>query len=250
MEAFFQQLTAYFGNPAPAGSCEPGLMCFLQHATSYLAAGVEASAAVIMALAAIQATAKALLLFLRTSRASLKPEEPKTEDIRLRLGRWLALAIEFELAADILRTAISPTWNDIAQLAAIATILTTKTGKLTRNKAMSTYLANLFDLTAWVVIIEFIGALLIVAYVVAAIISLLRHGNVAQARLLVADGAITGLSFKLAGTLLKTIELRTWQQILMFVAIFVPRTVLKRLFSWERSRVQSRLRASGQDVQA
>ncbi len=124
MEAFFQQLTAYFGNPAPAGSCEPGLMCFLQHATSYLAAGVEASAAVIIALAAIQATAKALLLFLRTSRASLKPEEPKTEDIRLRLGRWLALAIEFELAADILRTAISPTWNDIAQLAAIATIRT------------------------------------------------------------------------------------------------------------------------------
>ncbi len=96
---------------------------------------------------------------------------------------------------------------------------------------MSTYLANLFDLTAWVVIIEFIGALLIVAYVVAAIISLLRHGNVAQARLLVADGAITGLSFKLAGTLLKTIELRTWQQILMFVAIFVPRTVLKRLLA-------------------
>jgi uncharacterized membrane protein len=115
---------------------------------------------------------------------------------------------------------------------------------------MSTYLANLFDLTAWVVIIEFIGALLIVAYVVAAIISLLRHGNIAQARLLVAEGVITGLSFKLAGTLLKTIELRTWQQILMFVAIFVLRTVLKRLFSWERSRVQSRLRASGQDVQA
>src|SRR2546421_6719196 len=116
-------------------------------------------------------------------------------------------------------------------------ILTTKTGKLTRNKAMSTYLANLFDLTAWVVIIEFIGALLIVAYVVAAIISLLRHGNVAQARLLVADGAITGLSFKLAGTLLKTIELRTWQQILMFSAIFALRTFLKRFFIWEHTRL-------------
>ena len=124
MEAFFQQLTAYLDNPTPSGSCEPGVMCFLQHGTSYLAAGVEASAAVIIALAAIQATVKALLLCLRTSRTNLKPEEPKTEDIRLRLGRWLALAIEFELAADILRTAISPMWNDIAQLAAIATIRT------------------------------------------------------------------------------------------------------------------------------
>ena len=105
---------------------------------------------------------------------------------------------------------------------------------------MFMYLANLFDLTAWAVIIEFIGALLIVAYVVAAMISLLRHGNVAQARLLVADGAITGLSFKLAGTLLKTIELRTWQQILMFVAIFVPRTVLKRLLAGREAGFKAR----------
>jgi uncharacterized membrane protein len=110
---------------------------------------------------------------------------------------------------------------------------------------MSMYLVNLFDLTTWVAIIEFIGALLIVAYVVAAVISLLRHGNITQARLLVADGASTGLSFKLAGTLLKTIELRTWQQILMFVAIFVLRTALKQLLTWERSRIQSRLRESG-----
>jgi len=37
---------------------------------------------------------------------------------------WLVLALEFLLAADILRTAISPTWNDIGQLAAIAAIRT------------------------------------------------------------------------------------------------------------------------------
>jgi uncharacterized membrane protein len=34
------------------------------------------------------------------------------------------LALEFLLAADILRTAISPTWTDIGQLAAIAGIRT------------------------------------------------------------------------------------------------------------------------------
>jgi uncharacterized membrane protein len=46
------------------------------------------------------------------------------EDIRLNLGRWLALALEFELAADILRTAVAPTWNEIGQLAAIIVIRT------------------------------------------------------------------------------------------------------------------------------
>ena len=37
---------------------------------------------------------------------------------------WLVLALEFLLAADILRTAISPTWTDIGQLAAIAALRT------------------------------------------------------------------------------------------------------------------------------
>ena len=37
---------------------------------------------------------------------------------------WLVLALEFLLAADVLRTAISPTWNEIGQLAAIAAIRT------------------------------------------------------------------------------------------------------------------------------
>jgi uncharacterized membrane protein len=37
---------------------------------------------------------------------------------------WIILALEFALAADIARTAIAPTWNDIGQLAAIAAIRT------------------------------------------------------------------------------------------------------------------------------
>lgn len=39
-------------------------------------------------------------------------------------ARWLVLALEFALAADIVRTAIAPTWTDIGQLAAIAAIRT------------------------------------------------------------------------------------------------------------------------------
>lgn len=46
------------------------------------------------------------------------------ESIRLGLGRSLVLALEFLLAADILRTAIDPTWQELARLAAIAAIRT------------------------------------------------------------------------------------------------------------------------------
>ena len=42
----------------------------------------------------------------------------------LSLARWLLLGLEFMLAADIVRSAIAPDWNDIGQLAAIAVIRT------------------------------------------------------------------------------------------------------------------------------
>ena len=45
--------------------------------------------------------------------------------IRLTLGRYLTLALEFQLAADILSTAVAPTWTQIGQLGAIAVIRTT-----------------------------------------------------------------------------------------------------------------------------
>jgi uncharacterized membrane protein len=44
--------------------------------------------------------------------------------IWLRFAARLILALELTLAADIVRTAISPSWNDIGQLAAIAAIRT------------------------------------------------------------------------------------------------------------------------------
>jgi uncharacterized membrane protein len=44
--------------------------------------------------------------------------------VRLVLARYLALALEFQLGADILSTAIAPTWTQIGQLGAIAIIRT------------------------------------------------------------------------------------------------------------------------------
>jgi len=94
--------------------------------TLWLATGTEAAAALIIGLAAIAGTVAALALFLPGASRGGGVGEPadRKEEVRLRLGRWLAVALEFELAADILRTAVAPTWNEIGQLAAIAVLRT------------------------------------------------------------------------------------------------------------------------------
>ena len=80
---------------------------------------VEFAAALIIAAAAVEALIKAALIFVQRNR----PASAKNE-VRLTLGRWLAVALEFELAADILNTAVTPTWSDIEKLAAIAALRT------------------------------------------------------------------------------------------------------------------------------
>ena len=44
--------------------------------------------------------------------------------VRLDVGRFLALGLEFQLASDLLRTAVAPTFQGIGKLAAVAAIRT------------------------------------------------------------------------------------------------------------------------------
>lgn len=44
--------------------------------------------------------------------------------IRIGLGRFLALGLEFQLASDLLRTAVAPSFDQIGKLAAVAAIRT------------------------------------------------------------------------------------------------------------------------------
>jgi uncharacterized membrane protein len=84
-----------------------------------IALGVEACAALIILAGAIEA------IYLTVRR--LTPARSSVihkKEIWVRFATWLLLALEFELAADVVRSAISPTWSDIGQLAAIAAIRT------------------------------------------------------------------------------------------------------------------------------
>ena len=79
---------------------------------------VEACGAAVIVVGAVWAFARFLWVGVRRrSAAAFVP-------VRLTLGRFLALGLEFQLASDILTTAVAPTFEEIGQLAAIAAIRT------------------------------------------------------------------------------------------------------------------------------
>lgn len=93
---------------------EPVLEGFAQA----VARGCELIAVVFIALGAAEAVARTVVSWRSYADLRLKKQ------IWRRFASAIMLALEFALAADIARTAISPSWNDIGQLAAIAMIRT------------------------------------------------------------------------------------------------------------------------------
>ena len=91
---------------------------FVQGAVHWLRLAVETTGAVVIGLG----VSIALVAFARSLLAR-KPADFNA--IRLVLARYLAMALEFQLGADILSTAVAPTWNEIGKLGAIAVIRTT-----------------------------------------------------------------------------------------------------------------------------
>lgn len=57
---------------------------------------------------------------------------PLHRRLKLTFGGWLALALEFQLASDIVKTTISPTFDNLIQLGAVAVIRTFLTYFLSR----------------------------------------------------------------------------------------------------------------------
>jgi uncharacterized membrane protein len=79
---------------------------------------VEIMAAVIIGIAIFK------VLFRYISVLPLSKKMISKEKIRVEFGSSVAVALELMLGADVLATAVAPSWNDIGQLAAIAIIRT------------------------------------------------------------------------------------------------------------------------------
>jgi uncharacterized membrane protein len=86
---------------------------------SFIAVIAEGVAVVII----LSGMAGALWVYLKKTMLLKSGYEAATES-RRRLGHSLSLGLEFLIGADILKTAISPTWQDIGQLGAIVGIRT------------------------------------------------------------------------------------------------------------------------------
>ena len=90
----------------------------LRETVAVLVMVVEACGAAVIIIGALWAFARFIWVGVR------RKDTRSFVPVRLTLGRFLALGLEFQLASDILTTAVAPTFEEIGKLAAIATIRT------------------------------------------------------------------------------------------------------------------------------
>ena len=90
----------------------------VQVVTRSVSHAAEVLAAVLIAIGVVQLICAYVLI--SVSRRSLLTRE----EIRVRFGSVVAVALELMLGADVLATAMAPGWDDIGKLAAIAVIRT------------------------------------------------------------------------------------------------------------------------------
>ena len=84
----------------------------------YVAVSIELVGIVIVAIGTLEAAvAVGRLLLKRTPQAEAR-------QAWLRYMHWLAAGLTFQLAGDIVHSAVAPTWDDIGKLAAIAAVRT------------------------------------------------------------------------------------------------------------------------------
>ena len=90
---------------------------YLVTAVGYLRLVVEAIGAAVVGIGVLATTYRYVLTLVGVRHYT-------DNQIRLYLGRYLVLGLEFQLGADILSTAVAPTLDDVILLGAIATIRT------------------------------------------------------------------------------------------------------------------------------
>jgi uncharacterized membrane protein len=99
-------------NPTHSGAEE-----LVMNAVLWLKLGVEVTGAAVIGFGLFAVLAS----WLQSLRAE---KEDLFGEARLKFARYLALALELQLGADILSTAVAPSWDQIGKLAAIAVIRT------------------------------------------------------------------------------------------------------------------------------
>lgn len=95
-----------------------------EHVEAQVQGWVEWLRLLVEALGALVIAVGIVLVVFALVRRLLSREGGSFNPIRLAFARYLTLALELQLAADILSTSVAPTWDRIGKLAAIAVIRT------------------------------------------------------------------------------------------------------------------------------
>lgn len=96
-----------------------------ENAITITVRGIESIAALMIAVAVVAAIFRLVVLQLPARRADGTATTGAAQhDVRLQLGQHLVLALEFMIAADILKTVLAPTLQDLAYLGGIILIRT------------------------------------------------------------------------------------------------------------------------------
>lgn len=90
----------------------------LKQLADWVGLACELATVAVVAIGAVEALFRLATNWRRISGQGVK------KVIWVRFASWILLSLEFALAADIVRTAVAPTWDDIGMLAAIAAIRT------------------------------------------------------------------------------------------------------------------------------
>lgn len=95
-----------------------------EHVEAQIQSGVEWLRLLVEALGAVVIAIGVAIAIIGLIRHALLARGTGFTPIRLAFARYLTLALELQLAADILSTSVAPTWDRIGKLAAIAVIRT------------------------------------------------------------------------------------------------------------------------------
>ena len=95
-----------------------------EHAEEQVRIYVEWLRLLVESLGAVVIGAGVVVVMIGLGRHLLARRGSSFVPIRLAFARYLTLALELQLAADVLSTSVAPTWDRIGKLAAIAVIRT------------------------------------------------------------------------------------------------------------------------------
>ena len=89
-----------------------------KHVTVYISHALEIASAVVIAAGLVK------LIFTYLHTIARNQNSVSSIDLRVNFGSAVAVSLELLLGADVLATAVAPSWDDIGKLAAIATLRT------------------------------------------------------------------------------------------------------------------------------